>query len=119
VIALTALVAVALLSVRERIRDFGVLRTIGLTPNQVTSSLVSVHSVVALIASLISIPVGVGLYLAIYRLASGDSSMDVVYAPWWWLIVVPIAIPFATAVASSVPARLAGQIPAADAVRYE
>ncbi len=119
VIALTALVAVALLSVRERIRDFGVLRTIGLTPNQVTSSLVSVHSAVALIASLISIPVGVGLYLAIYWLASGDSGTDVVYAPWWWLIAVPIAIPFATAVASSVPARLAAQVPAADAVRYE
>jgi putative ABC transport system permease protein len=119
VMTLTALVAVALLSIRERIKDFGVLRTIGLTPNQVTSSLVGVHSAVALISSLIALPVGVGLYLAIFKLASGDSATNVVYAPWWWLLPVPIAIPFATAVASSFPARLAAHIPAADAVRYE
>ncbi len=119
VMTLSALVAVALLSVRERIRDFGVLRAVGLTPNQVTLSLVSVHWAVALISSLISIPVGVGLYLAIYLLAGGDSDTNVVYAPWWWLIAVPITIPLATAVATSLPARLAAQIPAADAVRYE
>jgi ABC-type antimicrobial peptide transport system permease subunit len=119
VITLSALVAVALLSVRERIRDFGVLRAIGLTPNQVASSLVGVHSAIALVASFISIPVGVGLYVAIYWLATGSSDTEVVFAPWWWLIAVPIAIPIATAAASSLPARLAAQIPAADAVRYE
>jgi putative ABC transport system permease protein len=119
VIALTALVAVALLSIHERVREFGVLRVIGLTPNQVATSLVSVHAAIALIASVIAIPVGVGLYLAISWLASGGSGTDVVYAPWWWLMAIPIAIPFATAIASSLPARLAAQIPAADAVRYE
>ena len=119
VITWSALVAVSLLSIRERIRDFGVLRAIGLTPNQVTSSLVSVHSAIALISSLISIPVGLALYLAIYWLASGSSDTKLVTTPWWWLVAVPIAIPFATAVASSLPARLAAQIPPADAVRYE
>jgi putative ABC transport system permease protein len=118
-ITVTALVAVALLSIRERIRDLGVLRTIGQTPKQVTLSLVGVHSAIALIASLISIPVGGGLYVAMYLLASGSSDTDIVFAPWWWLIAVPITIPLATAVASSIPARLAAQIPAADAVRYE
>jgi putative ABC transport system permease protein len=119
VITLSALVAVSLLSIRERVKDFGVLRVIGLTPNQVTSSLVGVHSAIALVSSLISIPAGVGLYLAIYWLASGSSDTNVVSTPWWWLLAVPITIPFATAVASSVPARLAAQIPPADAVRYE
>jgi putative ABC transport system permease protein len=65
VITLSALAAVALLSARERIRDFGVLRAIGLAPNQVTFSLVNVHSVIALVSSLISIPLGIGLYLEI------------------------------------------------------
>ena len=36
--SLTTLVAVALLSVRERIRDYGVLKAIGLTPRQITST---------------------------------------------------------------------------------
>lgn len=118
-ITLSALAAVTLLSVRERIRDFGVLRAIGLTPNQVMSSVVSAHSIIAFTASLISIPAGVGLYLAIYRLASGSSNTNVVFAPWTWLIAVPILIPLATALVSSLPARLAAQIPAATAVRYE
>jgi ABC-type antimicrobial peptide transport system permease subunit len=91
----------------------------GFTPNQVTLSLVSVHSAIALVSSLISIPVGVALYLGIYRLASGSSATQVVFAPWWWLIAVPIVIPLATAIASSLPARLAAQIPAASAVRYD
>ena len=46
-IVVTTLVAVALLAVRERVRDFGVLRTVGFTPHQVSSSLVGAHAVVA------------------------------------------------------------------------
>ena len=66
VITLTALVAVALLSVRERIRDFGVLRTIGLTPRQIAASLVSVHAAVAADRCAHLDPVGIGLYFAVY-----------------------------------------------------
>ena len=67
VITVTTLVAIALLSVRERIRDYGVLKTIGLTPRQITSSLVSAHTALALIAALLSIPAGIGLYLVRLR----------------------------------------------------
>ena len=55
-ITATTLVAIALLSVRERIRDYGVLKAIGLTPRQIASSLVSAHAAVALVAALLSIP---------------------------------------------------------------
>jgi putative ABC transport system permease protein len=53
-ITVTTLVAVVLLSVRERIRDYGVLKAIGLTPRQVTSTVVSAHAAIAMIASLLS-----------------------------------------------------------------
>jgi putative ABC transport system permease protein len=43
-ITATTLVAVALLMVRERIRDYGVLKAIGLTPRQITSTVVSAHA---------------------------------------------------------------------------
>ncbi len=62
-ITVTTLVAVALLSVRERIRDYGVLKAIGLTPRQITSTVVSAHAALALVASLLAVPFGVGLYL--------------------------------------------------------
>jgi putative ABC transport system permease protein len=118
VIAVTTLVAIALLSVRERIRDFGVLKAIGLTPAQITSSLVSAQAALAAVASLLSIPVGIGLYLGVYRIASGSTD-GAVLAPWWWLALVPIAIPGIVTIATSLPARLAIRIPTADAIRYE
>ena len=46
-ITATTLVAVTLLSVRERIRDYGVLKAIGLTPLQITSTVVSAHAALA------------------------------------------------------------------------
>jgi putative ABC transport system permease protein len=117
-ITVTTLVALALLSVRERIRDYGVLKAIGLTPRQLVSSLVSAHAALGLIAALASIPVGIALYVAVYHIAGG-SSEDLVIAPWWWLALVPIASLLLVAGATSLPARLATGIPAADALRCE
>jgi putative ABC transport system permease protein len=116
-VAATALMGVALLSVRERIRDFGVLRTIGLTPSQVSGSLVGAHAFLAALGSLLSIPIGAGLYLVLYQSASGERAPGV--ATWWWLAMVPAAMVAMTAIATIVPARLAARIPAAEAVRYE
>jgi ABC-type lipoprotein release transport system permease subunit len=118
VITTTTLVAIALLSVRERVRDFGVLKTVGLTPREIGSSLVSAHAAVALIAALLSIPIGVALFRAVYGIAGG-SSEDLVIAPWWWLTLVPIGTLIIVAAATSLPARLATRIPTADALRYE
>ena len=117
-ITATTLAAVALLSVRERIRDYGVLKTIGLTPRQIASSLVGAHAVLALIAAALSIPIGIGLYLAVYQATGGDSK-DLVMAPWWWLALVPIGTLLMVAVVTGLPARLATRIPTADALRYE
>jgi putative ABC transport system permease protein len=109
---------VTLLSVRERVRDFGVLKAIGLTPAQIASSLVSAQAALAAIASVLSIPLGIGLYLGVYRIASG-STEGAVLAPWWWLALVRIAIPTVVTIATSLPARLATRLPTADAIRYE
>jgi putative ABC transport system permease protein len=114
----TTLVAVTLLAVRERIRDYAVLKTIGLTPRQIASSLVGAHAALALIAALVSIPAGIGLYLTVYAVAGGERA-DLVLAPWWWLALVPIGTVVLVAAATSLPARLATRIPAADALRYE
>jgi putative ABC transport system permease protein len=118
VITAATLVAVALLSVRERIRDYGVLKTIGLTPRQIASSLVSAHAAVALIAAILAIPAGICLYVAVYAIAGG-SSEDRVLAPWWWLALVPIGAVLVVVAATSLPARLATRIRTADALRYE
>jgi ABC-type antimicrobial peptide transport system permease subunit len=117
-ITAATLVAVALLSVRERIRDYGVLKTIGLTPRQIASSLVSAHAAVALLAAVLSIPAGIGLYLTVYGIAGG-SREDRVIAPWWWLALVPVGTVLMVVAATILPARLATRIPTAGALRYE
>jgi putative ABC transport system permease protein len=118
VITGTTLVALVLLSVRERIRDYGVLKAIGLTPQQLTSSVVSAYAALSLLAAVASIPLGLALYVAVYALAGGDAE-DRVLAPWHWLALVPLATLVFVAAATSVPARLATRISSADALRYE
>jgi putative ABC transport system permease protein len=117
-ITATTLVAVTLLSVRERIRDYGVLKAIGLTPTQITSTLVSAHAALAVFASLLAIPLGIGFFLALVKAASGTTE-DAVLAPWWSLALIPIGTVLVVVAATSLPARLATRIRTADALRYE
>jgi putative ABC transport system permease protein len=118
VVTATTLIAIALLSVRERIRDYGVLKAMGLTPAQITSSLVGASAAIGVVAALLAIPGGIALFRAVYA-ASGGSAEDLVMAPWWWLALVPIGTLLVVAGATGLPARLATRIPAADALRYE
>jgi ABC-type lipoprotein release transport system permease subunit len=117
-ITVTTLVAVALLSVRERIRDYGVLKAIGLTPRQITSTVISAHTALALVASLLAVPLGVGLYLALAWISSGTTE-EAVVAPWPSLVLIPIGTVLVVVAATSLPARLATRIRTADALRYE
>ena len=105
-------------SVRERIRDYGVLKAIGLSLTQITSTLVSAHAALAVVASLLAIPLGIGLYLALVRAASGTTE-DAVLAPWWSSALIPIGAVLVVVAATSVPARLATRIRTSDALRYE
>ena len=117
-ITATTLVAVTLLSVRERIREYGVLKAIGLTPTQITSTVVSAHAALAVVASLLAIPLGIGLFLALVKAASGTTE-DAVLAPWWSLALIPIGAVLVVVAATSLPARVATRIRTADALRYE
>jgi putative ABC transport system permease protein len=117
-ITVTTLVAVALLSVRERVRDYGVLKAIGLTPRQITSTVISAHAALALVASLLAVPLGVGLYLALAWISSGTTE-EAVVASWRSLAVIPIGTVLVVVAATSLPARLATRIRTADALRYE
>jgi putative ABC transport system permease protein len=117
-IAIATLFAVALLAVRERIHDFGVLRTVGFTPHQVSSSLVGAHAALAMIAAVISIPLGVGLFSSVYALAGGDRK-DLVVARWWWLGLLPLAAAGVVIIATGLPARHSARTPITSSLRYE
>jgi putative ABC transport system permease protein len=116
-IAVTSLVAIALLSVRERLREFGILKAVGLTPRQVASSLVSPFGVLAAVAGVVSVPLGLALYVGVYTAAGGEG--DPVVAPWSWLLPVPVGTVLLVLLATSLPARLATRSPSVQALRFE
>jgi putative ABC transport system permease protein len=118
VIATLSLVAVVLLSVRERTREFGVLKTLGFTPRQVMVSVMSGHALLALLAGVLSIPLGIALYAAVYA-ASGGSSEDRALPPWWWLVLEVVGVVALASAAISLPARSATRVGVAEALRYE
>jgi putative ABC transport system permease protein len=116
-IAITSLLAIALLGLRERLRDFGVLKAVGLTPRQVASTLVSPYALLAVVASAVSVPVGIGLYIAAYHASGGDGEATI--ASWPWLALVPVVTVLLVVLATSVPARMAARAPVADVLRTE
>ena len=71
-----------------------------------------------MLASLLAVPLGIGLYLALFRIA-GHKTEDAVIAPWWSLALIPIGAVLVVVAATSLPARLATRIHTADALRYE
>jgi putative ABC transport system permease protein len=115
--ASSALVAVALLMVRERVRDIGILRTIGLAPGQVVATVAGTLAAVALVAGLLAIPAGLGLYALLYLAAGGDGGNNL--PPWWALASAPFLLVAATLIATAIPARLSLRLPIAQAIRQD
>jgi len=115
-VGLVNLVATVLLAVRERVRDMGVLKAVGVTPVQLGRTVLSSQGILGLIAALAGIPLGLG----IFRLAVGLTSSDeFAYPAWWWLVLVPPAI-VASVLALTYPlARRAASLRVAEALRYE
>jgi len=115
--AISALTAVALLTVRERYQDIGVLRTIGMAPAQVVATVAGALAAIALVAGVLGIPVGLALYVALYSATDADGGA--MTPPWWSLALVPLALAIATLVASGIPAHLAARTPVAQAIRQD
>ena len=109
--------ATTLLGVRERARENGVLRAVGVTPRELSGSIVGSQVVLATIAAAVGIPFGIGLFVGVYRLASG--AVDPALAPAWQLAAVAVATVAAVALVSLLPARSAGRLAVVDALRRE
>jgi putative ABC transport system permease protein len=116
-IGLVNLVATVLLAVRERVRDMGVLKAVGVTPSQLGRSVLSSQGILGLIAALVGIPLGLGLFRLAIGLTGGSD--DFAYPDWWWLALVPPAIVAAVLVLTYPLARHAAGIRVAEALRYE
>jgi putative ABC transport system permease protein len=116
-VGLVNLLATLLLAVRERVREVGLLKAIGLTPRQVSGTVVWSQAVLGGAAALVGIPLG----LAFFRLAIGltGGSDEFAYpAAWAVALLAPAAVLVVVALTAPL-ARRAAAIRVTEALRYE
>jgi putative ABC transport system permease protein len=122
IIAGLNLLSSLLLSIRERQRDFAVLKTVGFTPVQVAKSVFSGSIAQALVAVLIGLPVGLIatrlMFDALSSAADIGTGVGAMPGVLWLAPLVPGAIAVA-ALGTVIPARRAASIQVAEAMRYE
>lgn len=121
IVAAANLMSASLLSVREHVRDFGIQKTLGLTPVQVATSVVVGAVTIVVIALLIGTTLGtlvmdsfiqqVGITIGagpdFYRIDWGGISL-----------LLPILV-FVAMLSSLLPALRAAQLEVTEALRYE
>jgi putative ABC transport system permease protein len=113
-LALSNVLAALLLAVRERARDMGVLKTIGLTPRQVSAAVVTAK---ALLAAAVGIPLGLVLFRAVFEV--DGSAGDLAYPTWWWVVLlVPATVALVALVAAPTASHAASR-PVSEALRHE
>lgn len=112
------LMATVILSVRERTRDAGILRSLGFTPRQVVGSLLASQAAFGAVAAIVGVPLGLALFAGVYRLAGGSAGF-LALPPAWQLVLTPIAVTAAVALVSAVPARHSARLSIVDALRRE
>jgi ABC-type antimicrobial peptide transport system permease subunit len=116
-VGLTNLVATLLLTTRERVRDLGMLKAVGMTPRQVSGSLVSEQAIVALLAGFVGIPLGLALFRT--GIALSGSGDEFAYPSWWSLALLIPAVVVLVALVAAPLARKAASLPVSDALRFE
>ena len=119
-IGLVNLLTTLLLGIRERVRDFAIFKVVGLTPRQVLAAVTSGGTLLASVAVVAGIAIGLPVFHALVTVTNPSDGPDLVTAPtWWWVVLIFPATLVFTTLASLLPARRAAAIKPAEALRYE
>jgi putative ABC transport system permease protein len=124
VLALIALVSVfnsAVLNMRERIGEVGTFKTLGMTPGQVVTMVLTSGGILGMLAGLIGVPLGVVLTqitLTALGTTFGYGSIEV--RPDWAALVLPaLAAGGGGLLGGAVPARWAANLNVVQVLQYE
>jgi putative ABC transport system permease protein len=114
----------AVLNTHDRRRDLGMLKSIGMTPRQVTVMTVTSMAVLGALGSLLGVPLGMAAFEVVFpRMAAGadlslpSSMTDVWHAPL--LAVVSLAGLVITGMGAVIPARRAARLTVAEVLHNE
>jgi putative ABC transport system permease protein len=120
-VAAANLMSNSLLTTRERVRDFGIQKTLGLTPTQIAISVVVGALAITVIALLLGVTLGLVImekFIQQVGIAIGAGT-DYYIIDWGQLsLLLPILVLVAI-LSSLLPARRAAKIEVVDALRYE
>lgn len=122
IISLVGLFSTTRLDARERFRDFGILRALGLTPSQVILSVICGTSLLSLLALLIGIPFAVALTAVLLNYL-GDLIGSGVALPmvirWWWFFPLTMGAVFLALLGSALSAVRVSRQNVVASLRYE
>lgn len=121
-IAVVNLLSMSLLSVRERMRDFGIQKAIGFTPRQISQSVLSQVGVIVCVAIIVGLPFGLLIFELVMsnigvQTGSGTNFGAMNYPTLF--ITVPLLMVLVALAGSYLPARRATRVQVAEALRYE
>jgi len=111
------------IAVLERIRQFGLLRTLGATPRQIRNLVFREATTLALVGIPLGLLVGwAGLWLALWLMMQGGMTImqmeDFQLTFHWWIMALSIGVGiFAVYLAAWLPARKASRVSPVEAVK--
>jgi putative ABC transport system permease protein len=115
-VALVTLLAASSMSIRERLRELGVLHAIGCSRLQLVGASAISQGVLGVIGTLIGVPLGLGFYL-LFRLAAAGTVQGLPSPAL--LISVAVAAVAVAAATAIIPAMLAQRLPTSEALAAE
>ncbi|MFI5906964.1 FtsX-like permease family protein [Dactylosporangium sp. NPDC051541] len=113
-----------LLNVRERRRDLGMLKSIGMTPRQVVAMMVTSMAALGVVGGLLGIPIGIGAHRLILPMAGRAAKIDLPASLFQVWDAGALALMALTGVAIAVlgaliPSRTAARLPIAEVLHNE
>ena len=122
-VGLINLIATTVISVRERNREYAILRAIGLTPGQITLVVGSSVATLAAIAGVLGLPLGLLVsrlvYYGVLQRNLGLVPEWFTFPAWWQLALMVPALVVAALAAAALPAQRATRIDIAQALRAD
>ena len=121
-ISVVSVLITLLFLVRERYRDFAILKTVGFTPRQVAVSVVSGAFLMAAPALVVGVPLGLLLTRAAMDFIGNEAEIGTPFGtmpgPVAIVLLVPVIL-LVAALGAALPARRAAGITVRDALRFE
>ncbi|MEO8538454.1 MAG: ABC transporter permease [bacterium] len=119
VVAFANLAGVMLLTVRERTREIGILRTLGFTGEQVFASIAVAAAIYVLIGIIIGAPTGYFVTRGLFDFYGGQAGWPggiAVVPPVAWFLGAAAVVLVVSGVLVSIPARIAARLEIRDAL---